>query len=485
MNEVSTIATAYAFAGFATDATDVSSSGTPLATTGIANAFANVTNLETLGTGVALATTPGGSSTVPQAEINTLADILASCVNSSGPGSTACTTLLGNAKSGGTTGTAPTDTATAAINMAHNPGVNIAALYALSTGTPPFIGLSSAPNDFTIALNLSAGGIATPSSIAIDGSGNAWIANNISTGSVTELNSLGVPQNSSPLTGGGLQTPSSIAIDLNGNAWIANNYNPGSITELSGSTGAAMGSSPFSGGGVNEPYGIAIDGSDNVWTANFGESFAGSVSKFANNGTADSGSSGYGTGMEIANGIAIDPSGNAWNTDLNYGNLDEVNNSGVLQSGFSGYNGGSSINNPTALAFDSSSHVWVTTYGSNVAVLSDTGTSVGKYTGGGVELSEAIAIDGAGNAWIANRNSSVSVPGLLSEFSNGGTALTTSTGYTNASLLNPSGIAVDGSGDVWVTNNNNSTVSEFIGAGIPVVTPLAVGVKNNKLGTRP
>src|ERR1017187_2414301 len=48
VNEVSTIATAYAFAGFATDAVHVSSSGTVLAQTGIANAFANAANLETL-----------------------------------------------------------------------------------------------------------------------------------------------------------------------------------------------------------------------------------------------------------------------------------------------------------------------------------------------------------------------------------------------------------------------------------------------------
>jgi hypothetical protein len=46
-------------------------------------------------------------------------------------------------------------------------------------------------------------------------------------------------------------------------------------------------------------------------------------------------------------------------------------------------------------------------------------------------------------------------------------------------------LAIDGSGDVWVTNNGNSSVTEFIGAGVPVITPLAVGVENNKLGTRP
>ena len=38
-------------------------------------------------------------------------------------------TLFANAESGGTTGTLPTDTATAAINIAHNPAANVAPLY--------------------------------------------------------------------------------------------------------------------------------------------------------------------------------------------------------------------------------------------------------------------------------------------------------------------------------------------------------------------
>src|ERR1039458_7169186 len=128
VNEVSTVAAAYAFAGFATDALHVSSSGTALAETGIANAFANSANLAGISTGVALATTPAGNGTVPQSEINTLANILAACVNSTGPSFAACSTLFSNAESAGSSGTAPTDTATAAINIAHNPGANIAAL---------------------------------------------------------------------------------------------------------------------------------------------------------------------------------------------------------------------------------------------------------------------------------------------------------------------------------------------------------------------
>lgn len=489
LNEVSTIAAAYAFAGFATDATHVSSSGTALAQTGMQNAFANAANMETLTTGVALAVTPAGNGLVPQSEINMLGNILASCVNSSGAfiggtSPTPCYTLLTDAESGGSSGILPLDTATAAINMAHNPGANIAALYALSTATPPFASaLTGAPNDFTIALKFVGGGLNNPSSVAIDGFGDAWIANNTSpAGSVTEFSNTGIALNTSPLVGGGLQTPSGIAIDTGGNVWISNNYNPGSITELDGSSGAVIAGSPFTGGGLNEPYGIAVDASNNIWTANFGQGFAGSASKFSNGGTPDSGSRGYGTGMGIDTGIAIDPSGNAWTADLYIGSLDEVNNTGTLESGFTGYG---SLTSPAGLAFDANSHVWVATHGNNVKVLNDTGGAVGTYTGGGLGMSQGIAIDGAGSAWVVNTSSSLTVAGLLSEFSSSGTALTPSTGFTMASMINPTGIAIDGSGNVWVPNSGNSTVTEFIGAATPVVTPLAVGVQNNTLGTRP
>src|ERR1035441_6771922 len=178
VNEVSTTAAAYAFAGYATDATHVSSSESALAQTGIKNAFANATNLAGISTGVALATTPAGNGTVPQSEINTLANILASCVNSTGPSSTQCSTLFSNAESAGSSGVAPTDTATAAINMAHNPGSNLAALYALSVPTPPFApALSGQPFDFTIALSFTGGGLNDPGSIAVDGAGNVWTVN--------------------------------------------------------------------------------------------------------------------------------------------------------------------------------------------------------------------------------------------------------------------------------------------------------------------
>jgi hypothetical protein len=46
-------------------------------------------------------------------------------------------------------------------------------------------------------------------------------------------------------------------------------------------------------------------------------------------------------------------------------------------------------------------------------------------------------------------------------------------------------VAIDGSGDVWVGNFTGSSVTEYVGAAAPTVTPLAVAVKTNALGARP
>jgi hypothetical protein len=152
IDEVTTVAAAYAFAGFATDALDVADDEQVMgnltyiqAHTGMANAFANAANLADLSTGQALTMTPSGAATVPQATINALADILGACINSAGPtpglvSTNPCDILLSTATAEGTVpGTAPTDTATAAINIAHHPGSNVDTLYDLLPYAVPFL----------------------------------------------------------------------------------------------------------------------------------------------------------------------------------------------------------------------------------------------------------------------------------------------------------------------------------------------------------
>ncbi len=488
VNEVSTVAAAYSFAGFASDALHVSSSGTTLAQTGIANAFANPLNLVGTSTGAALATTPAGNGTVPQTTINTLANILAACVNSSGAGSSACSTLFSNAESAGSTGTSPTDTATAAINMAHNPVANIAALYALSTATPPFApALSAQPNDFTIGLNFAGGGLLGCQNIAIDGTGNAWVANRASplndgVYTITELSSSGSFQSgANGYGGGGLNEPFGIAIDESGNAWVTN-LGGNSVTEFS-DTGTPTSGSPYTGGGLDEPEGIAIGAAGNAFVNNYG---GGTITKISTSGAILSGTHGYGGGgiADPGGGIALDSVGDVWVASLGDGSAVTKlsSSSGSILSGPFGYTG-NGIGDPAGLAIDSSGDVWVVNSSpTDVVELSNSSGSflsgTSGFSGGGMDLPYMIAIDGAGSAWVANYG------GSLTQLSGSGAFLSGANGYTSGSLDFSTGVAIDGSGDVWVSNSGNS-VSEIIGAATPVVTPLAVGVKNNTLGTRP
>jgi hypothetical protein len=497
MNEVSTVAAAYAMAGFATDATHVGSSGTALALTGIANAFANVGNLVDLPSATALATTPAGNGTVPQAEINTLGNVLAACVNSTGPGSSACSTLLANALPGGATGAQPADTAAAAINIAHNPGANVASLYGLASGTPPFApGLTSTPNDWTVELAFTGGGLSKPVGVAINAGGNVWVSNYNDgiAGSVTELASSGKAlSGAGGYTGGGLAMVHQIAIDTAGNAWIANGVHGGvgqifpltSVVKLS-SAGIAYSGNPYvpiSSNGPVQPNGIAIDGTGDAWLTSFQYmGGTGSVTEISSGENSYSGP--YLTsGVSLPGTVAIDANGNVW---VGAQAIAEFTSAGVNLSGPMGYKAQGGSGSYNAIAIDANGNAWVTGVTAVVAVAPNGSTLSGSgYTGGGINGPQAIVIDGANNVWVADSGS------VVSELSSTGAAISPTTGYGSQNWGSPGGIAVDGSGNVWIPINLapdsslGTSVVEMVGAGTPVVTPLAAGVKNNTLGTRP
>jgi hypothetical protein len=483
VNEVSTVVAAYAFAGFATDATHVSSSGTALAQTGIANAFANTANLETISTGAALATTPAGNGTVPQAEINTLGNILAACVNSNGTGSSGCSTLFANALSGGTTGNKATDTATAAINIAHNPGVNVGSLYGLAGGTPPFApGLSAAPADWTLAIVFTGGGLeASTYGVAIDGSGNAWFVNTFHK-SIIEVSSTGVLLSpGSGYTSTSMVSPRFVAIDPTGNAWITNSSE---LSEVSSAGNFLSGPNGFPGdysqyqNTFGSPTGIAIDGQGNVWVPTTGGVVG--VTEFTNAGSP-SFLLGPPFSLAIPNGVAIDSSGAA---RVIFSPSDGI---WIYPSPISPYTEtliqpGGGLNNQVAIAIDGIGNTWVVN-GSVLVKVSPSGTAVsgsGGYSGISAGYPTSIAIDGAGTVWVAGE-----LGWGLVQFSGSGSMLSGPVGYRSGDQGTFWTLAIDGSGDVWVPNLSAHGAEEIIGAATPVVTPLSVGAKNNTLGTRP
>ena len=475
LNEVSTIATAYAIAGFATNAFHVGSPSPttdPLAAAGIANAFAAAANLETLNTGVALATTPPGNGTVPTSEINTLANILAACVNSTGPASSPCSTLFMYASNplGPTT-----ETASAAINIARNPELTttaIGGLFMLQSGFTDFQpSLSTAPNDFTIAITYTGGGLAGPAGLAIDRSGNVWVANSSGT-SISEFSPIGEAlSGSSGYTGNGLYVPVGIAIDSSGNVWAAN-YFGNSISEFN-SSGSSISGSPYIGGGLDSPYGIAIDQSGHVWVANFGVI---SISEFGSGGSPITGSGGITTGgLNAPEDVAIDVSGNVWVSNNGVNSISEFNSSGTANAG-SPFTGGG-LNAPGGIAIDGLGNIWAANTGANdITELNSSGTAVSGssgYTLGGLNTPYDVAVDGTGNVWVTNNGGN-----SISEFTSSGTPLSGSSGYIGSGLNGSFGLAIDGSGNVWVTNFSTSSpnITEFVGVASPVATPIVANL---------
>lgn len=484
INEVTTVASVWALAPFLKAGGVVgTSSGNAQ---GLTNAFANINNLVTVSTGAAPGTGAPANASIPTKKINSLANMLATCTNPVG-GSGACTTLFAAATPAG--GSAPADTLDAALTIAENPGSNAAGLYAIAASNSSFgPTLSAAPADWMLAVNYSGGGLDIPGSIALDGSGNVWVANYF--GSVTELSSTGVALSSKTgFTGGALNESYGLAVNEDGSVWVTDeqtsgavNGGDGSVTVLNSSGDVTSGTSGYSGGGVYFPVAVAADTDGSVWIANYGDA---SATRLTLAGTAVSGSTGFGSAqLEGPVAVAIDASHNAWfvNQSAPEGSVTSISQDGSKVNTV--VSGGEA---PSGVATDavgmasgnSVGHVWTANYYSNAVSeleLENDGTVTvvsSGYTGGGLKGPNGIAVDGAGNVWVTNFHGA-SITEL--QGANGGqpgAALSPTGGFgQDASLSAPFGVAIDESGNAWVSNQGAGTVTEFVGVAAPVKTPL-------------
>lgn len=455
INEVSTVGAVYALAGFMTDVTHVSAPGTPGALRGMANAFATFANLVDLGSGEPRTTSASqGNGAVPQTKINTLANILAPCINSNGS-ALVCTALFNAAHDAA--GTIPTETTTAALNIAHNPGLNVATLWNIIAPTPPFQpSLSIAPNDWSLAVTFRAQFMQGPYYPAFDSAGDLWVPG-YATNNLFEFDPLGNNLSGAHgFSGGGLAQPYAVAIDSSDNALIVNfGVTNSSVSRFSAAGTPATMTYPCPG----ECFFPAIDGAGNLWISGTAHTLALSSSG-ATIGTFATSS--------FNSGISIDSAGRAWTLGSSGGlyrfALPSATSTYTRSAAYTG-------NDTTPTALDSAGNLWFTSLKNNA--LGKTGPNgvpispSSGYTGGGLNAPAGIAVDGSGAVWLANRAGN-----SISEFRNDGTAVTTPTGLTDPLLSGPRGIAVDPSGNVWVANFTSNSVTEFVGAGTPTATPI-------------
>ena len=463
---------------------------------GLQNAALTVTNLVDLAHGKSSSLL---SSSSPY-KLNTLADLLAACVGSSGASSSDCVGLFSNTTLPGQT--RPQDTIAAALEIANNPGLNLAQLFSISSHSSVYApAYTQPPYNWLVALNIPVG-IRVPVVLAIDSSGAIWVGGNEAQG-VAKLLPPGIPAPGSPFTGGGLagNTIQSLAIDPRGHVWIASSSSSATISELDWDGGAI---SPPSGYPLNlyQIEYIAIDQSGNVWMTEDDENpNYGRLLELDKNGQLISQFDGSRHGFEGLGALTIDAAANAWVVGFYKGviRLGEFNSTGPV-SPKAGYKLG--MGHPWYLAIDPLGDIWTSNVGIRVgpkkppyhyldwvAKLNHKAKALSPlhgYRGGGISEPVWLAVDGAGNVWVYDVGEVPTCGGVtnfdISELDPNGNPISPQLGYPIApptcgggepsTESPPHGLSIDPSGNIWLANVGNDALLEIVGAAAPVKTPL-------------
>ena len=492
INEITTVASVYALAPYMTGPTGVGSSAT---NTGLTYAMLSAYNIVDMVHGLPRTTTGGNNGTVPVSTINTLANIIASCINTdgtvSGPSSaTPCYTLFHAVNAGVA---APTDTITALLDIARFPaqavnlggGFTMNDTFTLSSSVAPFQpSLSTRPNDWTLevtyGVNGLSGTVTSARKVAIDAGGNVWTVNSNNT--ISSFDPLGVPLGNFSGSGGNvLNNPTAIAVDQSARVWVTNAGTVpggGSVSVFNAADGSAASITPIT--GVISPADIAFDRNGNAWMPN---NFTNTLMKVANTGGAATSFSG--NGMVTPDGVAVGSGvgGNVWVANQGSNVVSAFTTAGTpfSTSPFATGDSGAYISD----AIDATGNIWITNAsggsGQGITKMSNAGVVAAgsPFSGPQVNHSLSVAIGGLSNAWVSNTSGTP-----IEVFNNNGTVY----GSALAGLVtdvSPTSLAIDASGNVWFRNSTDATLRELIGAANPIPTPTASQVSNGSLGTRP
>jgi hypothetical protein len=531
MSEVTTVATMAAVQQFFNPATDANGHADTIVadSTGqqrliMLNLPNTVNLLANAATGLAnssLSIPAGNGSIAPSvtltatpetAKINTLANIISTCVNGATLADPNCTTLFGAAAPPTPNLTslnpgsfaAATDTLQALFYIFTNPtnggSSNMTTLFGLqpATGAPYQPSLSANPTDWTVGVSYASsstcgtptGGagqfISSPTDITVDFLDDVWFGNAQTGGNLSSISAAGAPFFCVNFDAG--LGSSGGTIDDQGNVWSAGGtnmyrYNPTTKATLAFPVGVA-------------PLAITADGVHNVYfTAVAGTT--GSLYQLVGASTAAAAV----TPTQISSTLGAVPlrlmpdfknaatQGNIWVSSGStfvsqvapstaVGNLNGFVTTRFTTSGNSygvtASKGGifvSSFNTGAIDQFVPSSGTYISASGFPFTAAS-----------AGISSPTGIALDGRLNTWIPNSGA-----GSVSEISIFGGAITPSTGYQKAStyLNSNKALAVDQAGNVWIAGSGNSFVTEIVGEGIPIYAPYAVGLLNGRFQTIP
>ncbi len=360
-----------------------------------------------------------------------------------------------------------------------------------------------------------------PSGVAVDAAGNIYIADTqdhairkvtVATGIITTVagnGTAGFTGDGGAATAAQLDTPYSVAVDAAGNLYIADTDN-NRIREVVAASGiivtmAGDGTYGYSGDGgaatgaqLRSPSGVALDAGGNVYIADTSSyvirkvSPAGTIATVAGNGNGSSGDGGPATGALLGyiDDAALDAAGNLYLADSGNHRVRKVATDGTITTvagnGTPGYSGdgglatAAELNAPSGVAVDSAGNVYIADTNNNVIrkvaagtgiITTVAGNGTNGYTGDGGAATSAelaypygVAVDGSGNLFIADTFNVV-----IRKVATNGTITTVAgshvPGYTGdgstatlASLNYPYGVAVDSSGTLFIADTGNSVI---------------------------
>jgi sugar lactone lactonase YvrE len=319
-----------------------------------------------------------------------------------------------------------------AVVLESSSGV-VATAHLQGTGVGPQVNFM--PGTQSVVANAATNGLSDPEGVAVDGSGNVYIADAINNRVLKETPSAGsytqtVVANSAA---NGITYPNWIAVDGSGNVYISDTVNQRVLKEtLSAGSYTQSVVANAANNGLNYPRGVAVDGAGNVYIADPGNS---RVLK------------------------------------------ETLTAAGYTQSVVASY-ASNGLTAPVVLAVDGSGNVYVTCLSpspnAQIFLLKET-LSAGSYTQSVVASFETqatddtywVAVDGGGNVYLGiyDNNEVVKLT-----FSAGGYTQSTIADYAANGLNEPEGIAVDGNGNVYIADNYTELVSKEDFADPPSLT---------------
>ncbi len=241
----------------------------------------------------------------------------------------------------------------------------------------------------TTPATLVSSGLNRPHGVAVDGSGNVYIADT-SNGAVKEWNAA--TQTVSTLVSSGLLNPSGVAVDGSGNVYIADTSN-GAVKEWNASTKTV---STLVSSGLGQPWGVALDGSGNVYIADTTKNAI-----YEWNATTQQVTTLVSSGISGASGVAVDILGNVYIGDFGHGAI-KVWNATTQQVSTLVSSG---VGEPTGVAVDGSGNVYIADdYDWALMEWNAATQQVSTLAPSGSIPLFGVAVDGSGNVFTANAN---------------------------------------------------------------------------------